>query len=399
MNNQLPPPHYRDNRVTLYTGDATETLARLPERSVHCVVTSPPYWGLRDYGTAAWTAGISPCPHTTPQPDEATTAHPPRPANRTCSRCGSCREDRQYGQEPTPQAYINTLRAVFAQLHRVLVDTGTVWLNLGDRFSANSDGYHLTRPGHPRQPRFRTVADRPHKNLLGMPWRVAFALQDDGWILRNAIVWHKPNAMPESVRDRLSCRHEMLFLLAKQPRYYFNLDPIRQPLARPEALNEGSVIGGRRKGCHGGVDATARRRGRSVYGKYTDFTPFPQRPHGSALRPTGRRHNASHPRGRNPGDVWSISTRPLPEAHFAAFPIDIPLRCIAASCPPGGTVLDPFSGAGTTGLAARRLDRIYLGIDLNPAYHDIALGRMHRDDHVNSLARSHSGAEQADRNR
>jgi site-specific DNA-methyltransferase (cytosine-N4-specific) len=227
----------------------------------------------------------------------------------------------------------------------------------------------------------------PRKNLIGMPWRVAFALQADGWILRNAVIWHKPNAMPESVRDRLSNRYEMLFLLVQQQHYHFDLDPIREPLARPEALSEGIVIGGANKGRHGGRGATARRRGNSTYGhaKYTATDAFPTDPPGAALRPTGRQYTAAHVRGKNPGDVWSLTTRPLRAAHFAAFPVDIPLRCIAAGCPLGGTVLDPFSGAATTGLAALQLGRSYIGIDLKAAFHDIALDRLglaQPDNHV-----------------
>jgi len=181
--------------------------------------------------------------------------------------------------------------------------------------------------------------------------------------------------MPESVRDRLSNRYELLFLLVRQPRYYFDLDAIRQPLVRPEARGEGILVGGTGKGTGAWRGSTARRRGRTVYGKYTDTRPFTAKP-GAALRPTGRKHTAAHPAGRNPGDVWTLPTRPLPEAHFAAFPVDIPLRCIAAGCPPGGLVLDPFSGAGTTGLAALQLHRRYLGIDLNPAFHDITRRRL-----------------------
>ncbi|MFC4003043.1 DNA-methyltransferase [Prauserella oleivorans] len=395
-------PYYEDATVTLYTGDATDTLVGLPDASIHCVVTSPPYWALRDYGTARWAGGDPRCRHSTgrasgvAQAENRSAAYLASAAHRggqpeRCRCCGARREDRQHGLEPTPEGYVARLRGVFAQLHRVLVDRGTVWLNLGDSYSAEP-------PGRTRDPmRTSTLSGAtaavplresvrsagvqrtrmlPRKNLIGMPWRVAFALQQDGWIIRNCIIWHKPNAMPESVRDRLSNRYEMIFLLTKQQRYYFDLDPIRAPVARPEALGEDLVIGGSNKGRHAGIDATMRRRGHTVYGKYADPAPFPGKTPGEAMRPTGIRHNAGHLRGKNPGDVWSLPTRPLRDAHFAAFPIDIPLRCIAAGCPPGGIVLDPFSGAATTGLAAHQLGRSYVGIDLNPEFHAIGKRRI-----------------------
>ena len=385
-------PYFSRDGITLYTGDALDVLSRLPAASADCVVTSPPYWGLRDYGTGRWTGGDPSCAHRHVAGHGAGGGQPGE-AQGICRSCGAIREDGQYGLESTPEEYVDTLRAVFAQLHRILVDTGTVWLNLGDSYSAAPPGRAdqpmrtSTLAGRGAQGRLRDLVQRanidrtrmlPRKNLLGMPWRVAFALQADGWILRNAIVWHKPNAMPESVRDRLSNRHELLFLFVKQQRYFFDLDPIREPLARPEALTEGITIGGSRKGRSAGTAATARRRGSSVYGssKYTDIAAFPAKPPGEALRPIGERHTAVHPRGKNPGDVWSVSTRPLRAAHFAAFPVDIPLRCIAAGCPPEGVVLDPFSGAATTGLAARQLGHPYVGIDLNADFHDIAMERL-----------------------
>lgn len=398
-----PEPYHHDSTLTLYTGDATDTLAVLPDAAAHCVVTSPPYWGLRDYGTGRWVGGKPDCRHLAAagrggniaQSTQPNVDYPAAAAHRggvpqTCRRCGAHREDRQHGLEPSPESYIERLRGVFTELRRVLVDTGTVWLNLGDCYSSEPAGRThdpiraSTLSGKSAavslQNSVRSAGvDRSRvvgrKNLMGMPWRVAFALQHDGWILRNAIVWHKPNAMPESVRDRLSNRYEMLFLLTKQQKYFFDLDPIREPLACPEALDEGIVIGGSNKGRSGGINATARRRGNSVYGKYS-----PNRAahvwKGAGLAATGSRHQSRHPRGKNPGDVWSLPTRPLREAHFAAFPIDIPLRCIAAGCPEGGVVLDPFSGAATTGMAARQLGRSYVGIDLNPEFHDIGLRRL-----------------------
>ena len=383
-----PRLYYRDSTLTLHTGDAIDVLTALPDDSVHCVVTSPPYWRLRDYGTATWIDGNPACAHSVRRGSTRADSHP---IDR-CGRCGASRKDHQYGREATPEDYVDTLRAVFAQLRRVLVDTGTVWLNLGDSYSADPTGrtgneleanilYGTTVTGLLGESwgdanRTRSV---PRKNLWGMPWRVAFALQSDGWILRNAIVWHKPNAMPESVRDRLSTRYEMLFLFTTQRQYWFDLDAIREPLARPEALTEGIVIGGSRKGRHAGVESTARRRGHSTYGKYSTTEAFTGGPPGSAMNPTGYRHTTAHPRGRNPGDVWSMPTRPLREAHFAAFPIDIPLRCIGAGCSPSGTVLDPFSGAATTGLAVRQLHRSYLGVDVSPEFHAIGLGRLGLD--------------------
>jgi site-specific DNA-methyltransferase (cytosine-N4-specific) len=374
----VPTPYFQDNVVTLYTGNTTDVLTDMPDSSVHCVVTSPPYWGLRDYGTSFWAGGASDCRHTTN-------------AVTVCHRCGAQRHDHQLGLEPILADYVDRLRTVFADIRRVLVDTGTLWLNMGDCYSADPPGRtqapmaNSTLSGRdaaaPLRESVRTAGVHrtramPQKNLLGVPWRVAFALQQDGWILRNAIVWHKPNAMPESVRDRLSNRYELVFLLVKQQRYFFDLDPIREPLKRPEALTENTVIGGVNKGQHAGIGATKRRRGTSVYGKYSADALFTRPQPGPATRPTGAKHNAGHPRGKNPGDVWSISTRPLREAHFAAFPVDIPLRCIAAGCPPDGIVLDPFSGAATTGLAARQLGRNYIGIDLNPSFHDIGLRRL-----------------------
>ena len=387
-------PYSTGERFTLYAGDALEVLSELPSRCVHCVVTSPPYWGLRDYGTGTWVGGNPACRHSTgrgsniPHTKYPTVSYPASPAHRggnpqTCRRCGAVRKDRQYGLEATPEDYITSLRAVFTHLYRVLADTGTVWLNLGDCYStppprhstdprqANTLNNHTTAARQresvptPRADRPQTL---PRKNLLGMPWRVALALQQDRWILRNAIVWHKPNAMPESVRDRLSTRYEMLFLLVKQPHYWFDLDPIRESLTHPKAPDAAH------KTPHTTTGTTTRQHTASTCGKYTT-TAFGRGLHGSARRP-GHKHTAAHPRGRNPGDMWSISTRPLRAAHFATFPIDIPLRAITAGCPPGGTVLDPFSGAGTTGLAAHHLDRTYVGIDLNPAFHDIALARL-----------------------
>jgi site-specific DNA-methyltransferase (cytosine-N4-specific) len=314
-----PAPLAEDKPWTVYAGDARSVLASMPAQSADCIVTSPPYWGKRDYGVTG-----------------------------------------QYGHEDTPAAYVETMRDVFREARRVLADDGTCWLNLGDSYSASgggATGMHAYLGEHITTHR---AAGMHAKNMLGLPWRVAFALQEDGWILRNAVIWHKPNAMPESVRDRLSCRHELVFLLAKQPGYWFDLDPIRVPHA-----------------------AGARReRPTRPPGKPGRPTRPPKYGPGPPEVTTGRRYGTSrprdrrHPNGRNPGDVWSIPTRPYTGPHFAAYPIDLPLRCIAAGCKPGGTVLDPFAGSGTTGLAAIQLDRRFTGIDLSPDFAALAAGRL-----------------------
>jgi DNA modification methylase len=309
---------------TLYVGDARAVLAAMPSQSANCIVTSPPYWGKRDYGIAG-----------------------------------------QYGHEDSPAEYVTTLRDVFREARRVLVDDGTCWLNLGDSYSASgggATGIHAYLGPHITTHR---TAGMHAKNLIGIPWRVAFALQDDGWILRNSIIWHKPNVMPESVCDRLSCRHELVFLLTKSPAYWFDLDPIREPhkTVNPHSSSATPARCTRPPGHPGSHTRPPK------YGPGTRQVTAAQR-YGDS------RHRRGHPNGRNPGDVWSIATRPYNGPHFAAYPIGLPLRCIAAGCKPGGVVLDPFTGSGTTGLAAIQLGRRFTGIDLSPDFARLAAERL-----------------------
>lgn len=304
--------YYSDPQVTLHLGDALEVLRTLPDESVNCCVTSPPYYGLRDYGVAG-----------------------------------------QYGLESSVGEYVETMRAVFAQVRRVLAADGTLWLNLGDSYTYPPGSAGKQGNGQ-RKSRTFTAEGLPGtrelapKNLIGVPWRAAFALQDDGWILRNEVIWNKPNAMPESVRDRLSCRHEKMFLLVKSGHNWFGLDSIREPpITADRRDTDPNYQALRNRTSMGRTDGYARVN-----------------------------RVATNSLGRNPGDVWTIPTQPYAEAHFAVMPQELAKRCIKAGCKPGGTVLDPFSGSGTTGEAARMLGRKYIGIDLNPAYHDLAVKRF-----------------------
>jgi len=314
--------YFAEHDVTLHRGHVLDVLPTLPAESVNCVVTSPPYYGLRDYGVEG-----------------------------------------QIGLEASPSEYVETMRAVFAEVRRVLRPDGVLWLNLGDSYSASagvasSDGTTSTLNGTHHHAiasdasRMPTRRGDPPKNLLGVPWRVAFALQDDGWTFRNDVIWSKPNAMPESVTDRLSTRYEHVFLFSKSRRYWFDLDPIREP--------------------HSTADRPLSERG-----------PQPDPGRWAAGGGLGNRHRTSDAAGigrgkggRNPGDVWEIATSPYPAAHFATFPPELARRCITAGCPPGGTVLDPFAGSGTTLMVARRLLRKSVGIELNPAYCELIVDRI-----------------------
>lgn len=342
-------PYYDDDAVTLWHGDALEVLRGLPAGSVASCVTSPPYYGLRDYGVTG-----------------------------------------QIGLEPTVGAYVERLRELFAEVRRVLAEDGTLWLNLGDSYASKARGTdagwdksRLTNPGTVQKAQaaaLRKTGERHRgksegigeKNLIGIPWRVAFALQDDGWTLRNDIIWAKPNAMPESVTDRLNTRHEHVFLFSKRTQYWFNLDPIREPLVRPEALTEGITFGGSNPDVGRRRGSTYRPSRRDSFARATKEAQVPGQ--SSSQHRTDRPDVvAGTPLGRNPGDVWSIPTQPFTEAHFAVMPLALAERCILAGARPGGIVLDPFSGSGTTGLAATKHGRRYIGIDLNATYLDLSL--------------------------
>jgi|LSQX01.2.fsa_nt_gb DNA modification methylase len=297
----------------ILTGDCRDILPTLDAESIDCCVTSPPYYGLRDYGVEG-----------------------------------------QIGMEETPAAYVQKLVEVFRDVRRVLREDGTLWLNLGDSYAGSGKGawnttdvqkeIYFPKPCGP-QTKCRTPDCKP-KDLIGIPWRVAFALQADGWYLRQDIIWSKPNPMPESVTDRCTKSHEYIFLLSKSLKYYFDAASIAEP-------------------CTCSVTGNSIKFGGNKYGESQD------------------KHHATYSgnvytqkQTRNKRDVWVIPTQPFSGAHFATYPEELVRNCIFAGCPVGGTVLDPFSGSGTTGKVAHDLGREYIGIELNPAYAEASEKRI-----------------------
>lgn len=339
----------------ILVGDVRTRLAAIASDSIHCVVTSPPYFGLRDYG------------------------------------CNG-----QIGLEATPDAYVAELVAVFREVRRVLRADGTFWLNLGDSYAQGSKwggstgGKHAAGlHGSTGVGRGKTNPGLPDKQRLMIPARVALALQADGWWLRDEIIWHKPNPMPVSVTDRTTPAHEMLYMFSKSARYHYDMEAVKEPIAesskrryaQPRALS-GEQNGGEKQDAYeaAGVTSGSRRPNEIV-------TTLARRAKDTVDAATahGRPHSLSEFEARNaeepavlrqPRSVWSIATRPFKGAHFATFPPDLVRPCILAGCPAGGTVLDPFFGAGTTGLVAQELGRNAIGIELNPEYAAIAGERL-----------------------
>ena len=348
--------------INIKIGDCLEVLKKLPKNHFDTVVTSPPYYGLRDYNTGTWVGGDPNCPHKrlTKISKDTATGH----ANmydhgdvvgdaiyrQKCPICGAERKDSQIGLELTPQDYVTQLVEVFRGVRDTLKEDGTVWLNLGDTYhNYRADGLNVKQTLHKDkhdQPevspnRANKIQGLKEKDLMGIPWRVAFALQEDGWYLRQDIIWHKPNPMPESVKDRCTKAHEYIFLLSKNSHYYFDHEAIQE-----EAKDWGT-------------------RDRSN-GKYHN--------EGTGLSPhTGLEKSYET---KNKRSVWTVNTKPYKEAHFAVFPTDLIEPCIKAGCPKDGHVLDPFGGSGTTGLVADRLNRNATIIELNKDYVEIAEDRL-----------------------
>lgn len=297
---------FEDDSLLVLVGDCREQMAAMDEQSVQTIVTSPPYWGLRDYGNPG-----------------------------------------QLGQEPTPDAYVESMVQVFHEAKRVLRNDGTLWLNLGDSFfphngtrgnkSAAGDSLRGRNNNYQPAPKLQTGGlPLKGKDLVGIPWRVAFALQSDGWYLRSDIVWSKPNPMPESVTDRPTRSHEYIFLFAKSERYFYDYEAIKEE-GVTGSWSAMPAIGGRKQAV-GNDNAT-----------YSGNTP-------------------SNDGKRNKRSVWTVNTSRYKGAHFATFPPDLIEPCVLAGAPVGGVVLDPFGGSGTTGVVANKLGRRAVLIELNPEY-------------------------------
>jgi DNA modification methylase len=363
-------------------GDCVAMLRRLPDDSVHCCVTSPPYWGLRDYQTGQWEGGSAECDHKKVTPGAAKSTlkcgqkangHQQEGFNSVCAKCGARRIDQQLGLEATPEEYVSRMVEVFRGVRRVLRADGTLWLNLGDSYGrgARVDNVNDNKRGLSSNTGHCALtvangyggAQREHmrnKDLVGIPWRVAFALQADGWYLRSDIVWHKPNPMPESVTDRPTKAHEYIFLLTKSERYHYEAEAIKEPFADERMGNPGAY-----KWSYAN-DATTGCGIRGTGGPSTRLQSEGWNANGKVL-------------GRNKRSVWTVPTQPYPEAHFATFPEDLIRPCILAGCPAGGVVLDPFAGSGTTGVVALRHGRNFIGIELNPHYVEMAKRRIQSD--------------------
>jgi DNA modification methylase len=359
--------------VRVLEGDCREMLGTLPDASVNCVVTSPPYFGLRDYGTASWEGGDPYCDH-----KQATARNDGRRAQvgafhgsaaidsdkgamnyrGICGKCGAARVDSQIGLEPTPEEYVAELITVFREVHRVLKNDGTLWLNLGDTYAGGGNGGGGSfaseranwRVVPPRSGQRQKVNGLKAKDLVGIPWRVAFALQADGWYLRQDIIWSKPNPMPESVTDRCTKAHEYVFMLSKSARYFYDADAVAEP-----AIYSGLT----------GQDESGFKNAANFAG-FNDRWDAMEK----AEQCSGTRNKRS---------VWTIATRPYSEAHFATMAPELAETCVKAGTRPGDTVLDPFGGAGTTGLVADRLNRNAILIELNPEYAALARDRVAAD--------------------
>jgi site-specific DNA-methyltransferase (adenine-specific) len=330
-------------------------------------------YGLRDYGTAKWEGGDPNCDHLgklvpsragfnkryfgkpSSEGNKQDALH--EPMGEICAKCGAVRIDQQIGLEQTPAEYVNDIVQVFREVWRILRDDGTVWLNLGDSYngSGGAGGDYIEgglKEGQPKYPG-RHINNLKLKDLIGIPWMVAFALRDDGWYLRQDIIWHKPNPMPESVKDRCTKAHEYIFLLSKSPRYYYDYEAVLEPVSDKSL-----------KRAEYGWDCDRPSTKNASLG-------------GDGIHTEKMGERFVNPAGRNRRSVWTIPTSPYRGAHYATFPPKLIEPMILAGCPAGGIVLDPFVGSGTTIMVANQLGRRGIGLDLSFKYlHEDAKKRI-----------------------
>ena len=333
----------------IYQGDSLEVLKTFEDNSIDCCVTSPPYYTLRDYGV-----------------------------------------DGQIGLEETPEKYIERLTEVFMEVHRVLKPNGTLWLNIGDSYNGykgnaksqyNDSKYVGGHGGHPTRPSGYGLEckELKPKDLIGIPWMLAFSLRNAGWYLRQDIIWHKPNPMPESVKDRCTKSHEYIFLLSKSQKYYFDYEAIQEEATGYDGRKDTMMKGSKKYDTQIMPNQSVQTMAKNGHERWKFKSKNCQY--------DGQVPNSMHIRGgmglpdevypvRNKRDVWSINVKPCKEAHFATYPPELVSTCILAGCPEGGVVLDPFMGSGTTGIVAYKLGKHYVGIELNPEYVEMAKRRI-----------------------
>jgi len=345
-------------------GDCKETLKQFPRGSAQMCVTSPPYYGLRDYGTATWIGGDPNCNHmrdSKVNPDHCITGHKNHDQmsgvgdaiyKTVCPKCGAIRQDSQIGLEETPEEFIQSLVEVFREVRDVLADDGVLWVNIGD-------SYYNYRPGTgglPKQTVSRTNQDLPEecnrrankldglkeKDMIGIPWMLAFALRADGWYLRQDIIWHKPNPMPESVKDRCTKAHEYIFLLSKSRKYKYDNEAIKEPVKQDWGTRD--------------------RKDGKYHNPGTGLAP-----HSGLTKSYDRKNKRS---------VWTVTNKPYKGAHFAVFPPDLIEPCILAGSEENDIVLDPFMGSGTTAMLAKKHNRNYIGCELNEDYASLQTDRI-----------------------
>jgi DNA modification methylase len=367
------------NTHHIILGDCITGMKTLSDKCVQTCITSPPYFGLRDYGTGSWEGGDIECDHidTTAMAERLrqkksmiavgermdgstrTRIHDEQIGqgiqyNHSCKKCGAKRVDSQIGQEDTVDGYVQKMVEVFREVRRILRDDGTLWLNLGDSYMSAKNCApppQTVANGNARSmPTDFIPANRKDqdglktKDLIGIPWRVALALQADGWYLRQDIIWSKPNPMPESVADRCTKSHEYIFLLSKKPHYYYDHEAVKEP-----ARNWGTRD--RTEMRDGTTDPKLKHHG--LQGKEWEENPL-----------------------KNKRSVWTVNAKGYKGAHFAVYPEELVTPCVLAGCPAGGTVFDPFTGSGTTAVVALKNGRNYIGTELNPEYIKIAEARI-----------------------